>query len=287
MKTRIWISAATLALASSLLAQDTIQVQQQAADRTKAALDALQVIEAARAVPDGAAWQVVTGDVLIMPLNWEAPLVSGHPYSAVARTITRSPDGAHVDRSVTEMIYRDDQGRQRRELNGGKNISILDPAAGVTYNLSPETKTATKRVLQPSTIANQTKASSQSPFEMASAQARNRPNLTVEDLGTQVVNGISAQGVRTTSVTPIGTIGNDRELKNTVERWVSTDLHVLVKSVTTNSQSGATTYELTNLILGPPDPTLFEVPAGYTIQEGGRGGRGASVPIQFQPSQKK
>jgi len=219
-------------------------------------------------------------------VTWEAPLISGHPYSATARTITRSPDGKNVDRSTSEFIARDDQGRTRREFNsspsmpgsdGGRmplNISIVDPAAGVGYNLNVEKKVAMKRTLNPAMIENQTRVPNQSLLELARAQSVNRPNMTVEDLGTQVVNGVAAQGVRTTTTTPAGTFGNDRDLKTVVERWVSTDLHILVKSITTDSRSGPTTYELTNLQLGAPDPSLFQVPAGYTVQEGpGRGGR--------------
>ena len=279
MKTRICLSAAGLALATSLLAQTTQDEQ------VRQALEKLQTLRTqmldAQQAAAGAAVQLTPRDVELIPLAWEAPLVSGHPYSATGRQVTLSPDGAHVDRSVTEMIYRDDQGRTRREMEGGKNVNILDPAAGVAYNLDAERKVAMKRTLAPAALANQSRVPTQSPLEIATAQARSRPNMSVEDLGTQVVNGVSAQGVRVTTVTPIGTFGNDRELKTTVDRWISPDLHVLVKSVTTDSRSGTTKYDLTNLMLASPDPSLFQVPAGYSVEEpGGRGGRGTPVPIK-------
>ncbi|HTX39001.1 MAG TPA: hypothetical protein VME43_28445 [Bryobacteraceae bacterium] len=272
MKMRICISAAGLALAAPLLAQTSSQ------DRTTARVDAaLQAVEQYANAVTGPAWQLITIGAGI-PLNWEAPLVSGHPYSATARTVTYSPDGAHIDSSRSETIYRDDQGRTRREINGGEHVSILDPAAGIGYNLDTERKVAMKRTLPPATIANQTRVPTQSLMELATAQAKGRPNMAVEDLGTQVVNGILAQGVRMTTTVPVGTFGNDRELKTVVDRWVSNDLHVLVKSITTDSRSGATHYDLTNLVLGPPDPSLFQLPAGYTVQEGGgRGLRGGAI----------
>jgi hypothetical protein len=270
MKTQICISAAGLVLATSLLAQNLPEIDA----LRQAEVDLLNL------------QQVIRSGV---PLSWESPLVSGRPYSAIARTVTRSPDGSHVDRSETETIYRDDQGRTRREINNGRNISILDPAAGVAFNLNTETRTAMKRVLQPAAYAAQAKVPSQSLLELATAQAKSRPNMTVDDLGTQVVNGVSAQGVRTTTTIPAGTFGNDRDLKTIVDRWVSTDLHVLVKSITTDSRSGPTTYEFTNIIVGAPDAALFQVPAGYTIQEGGgRGGRGGVLmPAPVQPGNKK
>jgi hypothetical protein len=279
MKMLLCITAAGLALAASLPAQ--IPPEQQA-------YQALQQLE-----------QVRIDLTSAIPSSWEAPLISGHPYSAVAKTITRSPDGAHIDRSVSETIYRDDQGRTRREtngganisildprtrreINGGANISILDPAAGVAYNLLVSQKVAMKRALGPAMLESQTRLPNQSLLEIARAQAAARSNMTVEDLGTQVVSGVSAQGIRTTTTIPAGTFGNDRDLKTVVDRWVSTDLHILVQSVTTDSRSGPTTYELTNLVLGAPDPSLFQVPAGYTIQEGPGGGgrRGATQPVQ-------
>ena len=106
----------------------------------------------------------------------------------------------------------------------------------------------------------------------------NPANVTVDDLGTQTVNGIAAQGVRTTSIIPAGTFGNDRDLKTVTERWVSEDLHVLVKSVYTDSRTGSTVYDLINISQTSPDPSLFQVPNGYTVQEGGRGGRGGAMP---------
>lgn len=259
MKVQIWISAAGLVFAASLQGQTP---QEQAVRR---AMDQIQ----------NTLQQISVGAVgPMLQLSWEAPLLSGHPYSAMARRVTLSPDGAHVDRSDSEAVYRDDEGRTRREANGGSTILITDPVAGVAYDLNPETKTALKRTPPPQLFANQSRLPGQSLLEIARAQANRQPNLAVEDLGTQVVNGVSAQGVRTTRTIPAGTLGNDRDLKNVVERWVSTDLHVLVKSVTTDSRSGTTTYDLTNLVLGSPDASLFQVPAGYAIQEGGgRGGR--------------
>lgn len=345
MKTRICVTAAGLALATSLLAQTTPQ-QQQMLDKAKAEVQALldaqkasgetetaqqklmdklkaqmeMLAAAARerqattgttvpggrggAAPNltdietlrqyaidaaGLQLQVVgSPGVLGLPVSWEAPLIPGHPYSATARTVTMSPDGQHVDRSETEVVYRDDQGRTRREINGGRNISILDPASGVAYNLNSEMKTAMKRVLTPTSIATQSRAPNQSLLELATAQAKGRQNMTVDDLGTQVVNGVSAQGVRVSTIVPLGTFGNDRELKTVVDRWVSTDLHVLVKSVTTDSRTGSVNYDLTNLALGPPDASLFQVPAGYTVQEGGRGARGGMImPAPTVPPARK
>lgn len=75
--------------------------------------------------------------------------VKGAPYSA--ETIVESSqslaDGNHIARKTTGRIFRDGEGRTRREedrQDGSIGISITDPVAGVAYSLDPGTKTAWK-----------------------------------------------------------------------------------------------------------------------------------------------
>jgi hypothetical protein len=224
----------------------------------------------------------VPGDVLTSSLS-DVPLISGRPYSATGRTIAYSPDGKNIDRSDSVRVYRDDQGRTRRESNGGKNISIMDPVAKLGYTLLVDNKTVLKRPLS-ATLTEKLSEMQQARMELITEGARGGPRnsrATAEDLGTHIVNGVSAQGVRITTIIPTGTFGNDHDIKTSTERWVSNDLHVLVKSVYTDSRTGATVYDLINIIQSAPDPALFQVPAGYTVQEGGRG-RGV-IPLTDGP----
>jgi hypothetical protein len=364
MKTRVWGSVVSLMLGAPLFGQADLDVTAQ--------LRQIQI------VPLGT-------PVSAIPMAGEVASISGKPYCAIGRTVEYSPDGAHVDRSESNRVCRDEQGRTRRETNGGRIISIIDPVAGLAYSLQTETRTAMKRsiavtrplnvTLQPAdsapislrmmnqsvkalfdtaaklagikvlwdpemvlspkdqfnidlksvtleqalnTIAAMTKTywkplnsatifvtgdltkltdASASPstapqtslVEAAREQARrissggrgggaNAANATVDDLGTQVVNGVTTQGVRTTSIIPTGAFGNDHDIKTVTERWVSEDLHVLVKSVYTDSRTGSAVYDLINISQAPPDPSLFQVPNGYTLQEGGRGGRRGATP---------
>jgi hypothetical protein len=97
-----------------------------------------------------------------------------------------------------------------------------------------------------------------------------------ESLGTQTINGISAEGTRITRTLAAGQIGNDRPIQIVFERWYSPDLQVLVKSTRTDPRFGTTTYTLTKVQRTEPAATLFTVPSDYTVQQGGpmRGGRG-------------
>ncbi len=89
--------------------------------------------------------------------------------------------------------------------------------------------------------------------------------VSVEDLGTLTVNGVPARGTRVTTLVPVGAIGNDKEFRSVAERWFSPDLNLLIKSVSADPRFGTTTYELTNIGRQPPDPSLFQPPAGYSI----------------------
>jgi hypothetical protein len=91
------------------------------------------------------------------------------------------------------------------------------------------------------------------------------PNEIIDDLGTLSVNGVSARGTRVTTVVPVGAIGNDKEFRSVSERWFSTELNLLIKSVSTDPRFGTTTYELTNITRHSPDPSLFQLPADYTV----------------------
>ena len=230
---------------------------------------------------------------------------AGKPFSATVTTQTTQTlsDGTRVSQTTTTVEFRDAEGRVRSETQPAasssgemKVITIRDPVAGVTYRLDPAQKSALKLAMpgNPPTVpaaggrgrsGNAPPASTRTANEQlvyvelealrnqlgAIRTAMNNPNETVEDLGTATVNGVPARGTRLTTVVPVGAIGNDREFRGISERWFSSDLNLLVKSVNTDPRFGTTTYELTNISRQPPDPSLFQVPAGYdVVSNGGR-----------------
>jgi hypothetical protein len=70
--------------------------------------------------------------------------VVGAPYSGeeVNETSQTLADGTRIHRETKTTVYRDSQGRTRREAPD--NITITDPAASVTYFLDPKTMTGQK-----------------------------------------------------------------------------------------------------------------------------------------------
>ena len=88
-----------------------------------------------------------------------------------------------------------------------------------------------------------------------------------ESLGSQMIEGVEAEGTRITHTIPAGAMGNERPIEATYERWYSKELQldVLIKSV--DPRSGESTQQMTKISRGEPDPALFEIPPDYTVQE--------------------
>ena len=93
-------------------------------------------------------------------------------------------------------------------------------------------------------------------------------NEKKEELGKQMIEGVEAEGTRTTITIPAGDIGNERPIEIVSERWYSPELQLVVMTRHSDPRMGETTYKLTNINRSEPAKTLFEVPADYTIKSG-------------------
>jgi len=195
-------------------------------------------------------------------------VVKSVPYSAqaVLESTQTLGDGTHITRKSTALLYRDSDGRTRREQtmdalgpfavsgDAPRMISINDPVNGVDYILDPQSKTARKM------------SSSGGP----PPHHREPPPASeskTESLGKQTIEGVEAEGTRSTVTIPAGQIGNDRPLEIASERWYSQTLQVVVLSKHKDPRMGETVYRLTNINRSEPPRSLFEVPSDYKIEE--------------------
>jgi hypothetical protein len=176
-------------------------------------------------------------------------------------------------------------------------VFINDPVAGINYVLDPRTRTARKMPPfrfsyssgEPSNTAPGTAprvrlqvekevftnatpppapqaVGGGQPIEMfrISADPRNRKT---ESLGKQVIEGVEADGTRTTMTIPAGEIGNEQAIEIVSEKWYSQELQTVIMSRHNDPLVGETVYKLTNINRGEPAHSLFEVPSDYTIKE--------------------
>ena len=91
----------------------------------------------------------------------------------------------------------------------------------------------------------------------------------VEDLGKQFMEGVSAEGTKTTMTIPAGQIGNELPIHVISERWFSPELKILVMSRQSDPRFGETSYRLTNITRGEPSPDLFDVPSDFKVFDPG------------------
>ncbi|HEY7333736.1 MAG TPA: hypothetical protein VH639_02555 [Bryobacteraceae bacterium] len=215
-------------------------------------------------------------DTTVLDEGFGAKVVRGKPFSATEErhSLQILGDGTRIETTQKNRLFRDSQGRTRvEEMNG--TASIFDPVAGFRAEIDPAAKTARKGGF---VALNRLFLRTQP----APGSTKGVMSETTENLKPQLVNGVMAQGVRTTMVIPKGQIGNDRDIKVVTERWVSNDLQMLIKSTNSDPRFGETTYQLTGIDQREPDASLFQIPASYTVVNDGlgRGRSPVSLPLR-------
>ena len=251
----------------------------------------------------------------------EGGLVKNAPYSAQATTETtqRLADGNRISRKTTANLYRDSEGRTRREETRGtagaspepiQTVFITDPVAQTSMVLDSGARTVRKmpkmrflpapspdgaaamkvaaemdhvmirKIAPPEAGLGEgpslsdmaaIKALDESRAIMrksASPDAANaNQNVQKESLGTQSIEGVRAEGTRTTLTIPAGAIGNELPIQIVSERWYSPELQTVVMSKHSDPRMGDTVYRLTGINRAEPARALFEAPADYTVME--------------------
>jgi hypothetical protein len=208
--------------------------------------------------------------------------VTGAPLTAVL-VVTRDTtlaDGNKIHNESQSKMYRDTEGRVRRELavdlattaTGKVNrnfIVINDPVAGKRYMLNPDNKTAHAMPQRGARHANSSgDPANATPGSEGPGGPDGPGNVTKEQLGTKTVNGVQAEGVRVTRTIPAGAIGNDKPIEVVTERWYSPDLQMTVMMTHTDPMMGTVTAKMVSVVRGDPDPNLFQVPSDYKLETG-------------------
>lgn len=230
--------------------------------------------------------------------------VKGAPYSAEAVTETTQTlaDGNRIVHRASSNLYRDSEGRERREESfeklgawnaegePAKAIFISDPVAKVSYSL--DTKGRTARKMPAPFMAATTKREAESSARMITrgpvethvaittsgrpgdvvysynrVTGTDKPPAKVEHLGKRMIEGVEAEGTRTTVTIPAGQIGNEKAFDIVSERWYSAELQMTVLSRHSDPRTGENVYKITNVNRSEPLRSMFEVPADYTVTE--------------------
>jgi hypothetical protein len=179
-----------------------------------------------------------------------------------------------------------------------QTVFINDPVAGINYHLDPQEHVAYK--MAPMNFKFERRVPSPPPEGAAGVRTGNHEefrleiappdalihggagqagfsvgwvgpqnrNAQTESLGKQNIEGVDAEGTRTTVTIPAGEIGNEKPIEIVSERWYSAELQTVVMSRQSDPRFGENSYRLTNISRTEPARSLFEVPADYTVKEG-------------------
>lgn len=178
-------------------------------------------------------------------------------------------------------------------------VSITDPAAGSAYVVDTKTNTVSQTMMKVRTSGDASGAttvtaqatggsgvyvtSEKQQFERGAVMRErvrepivtaaggentffyvNGPEAmgeaTREDLGQQTIEGVTATGMRTTTVIPAGAIGNEQPIRIVSEEWTSPELQALVLTKHSDPRTGETTYRLTGITRTEPPKSLFDAP---------------------------
>lgn len=199
------------------------------------------------------------------------------PYTAefkITRVQTLA-DGSTLTRETTEVFARDSQGRwmsattmasMAEDQTPRTNVNVNDPVARThSFWLVPGQKATVTSMPDPATRAGCTAAVS--PLLEAQPESQ-RIQPTVEQLGTQTIQGLEVRGSRVTHTYPPGSIGNSEQLVRTDETWFSTTPGlngILVRQVNDDAQMGRTTREMVKFTQGEPDASVFQPPQDYEV----------------------
>ncbi len=228
--------------------------------------------------------------------------------TATTETTQVLADGNRIVNKTESSVARDSQGRTRREetmsnlgpvaMNGPKLVFINDPVAKINYLLDLNNQTArvtkipdgapggpgTVSAAGPGVIRSEASGVSTVNVQKRVLISGSNPGVEqrividsgndpsqskTESLGTQMIEGVSAEGIRTTHTIPAGQIGNERPLEITSEVWTSPDLQMVILSKRNDPRFGETVYRLTDIKRAEPDPSLFQVPSGFSVNNNG------------------
>ena len=211
-----------------------------------------------------------------------------------------------MNRNTKATMYGNRNERTRRQASVGaigpwaaagespKHIFISDPVTEVSYMLDPQTHTAQKiltvkdkffatgkagpgtqafmirRGVAAGSVSAEGKggamAVTEGTFELPIAKGA-APDIKSDSLGKQTIEGVAAEGTRSTVTIPAGVIGNELPIQSVSERWYSPELQTIVMTKRSDPRFGETVYRLTNIQRTEPPASLFELPSDYTVND--------------------
>jgi hypothetical protein len=191
---------------------------------------------------------------------------SGRDHIAWTRTLE---DGSVVSTELYAFLARDSQGRIYREhvsfvpVNSNRpmkrrEIDLLDPVA--------HTRTVCIMAKRHCAITNYY-ASEKFVPPPTGPQDHGTRYLSREVIGTDTIDGFPVLGTRETLTINAGAVGNTQPLVTTKEYWYSPDLEINLLTTRKDPREGTQIIHVIDLSRADPDPSIFQVPANFVVED--------------------
>jgi hypothetical protein len=183
-------------------------------------------------------------------------------------TMPRLADPSGFAKERAELKEKIDKLRAAGATEAGVNVTnevVIKEGASVAYSSVARTGVATGG----GAVIRGVRPSMPMPVGGGVFSWTSDAEVNQEQLAPQTIEGVVAEGTRATFTIAAGKIGNERPIVTVNERWYSQELQAVVLSKNSDPRMGETTYRLTNIDRSEPDPSLFQVPTDYRVEEGG------------------
>jgi hypothetical protein len=196
--------------------------------------------------------------------------VPNAPFSATVDITSQEflPDGsinvltsiAHVARANTGQIYNESRRLVPPSFQGEPALvsaHIYDPNTHLNIFYNPFQHIARESLFHGPPAAPANTVPTRIPA--------NNPYFRQEDLGSQVMNGLTLNGIRKTHIIPAAQSSTAKDVVITDEYWYSPDLSIYVVIKHDDPRTGEQLVAVTNVNRSEPAASVFAVPAHYKI----------------------
>jgi len=200
--------------------------------------------------------------------------VADAPFSAdvVSQATLVLADGTPVTRETHGKMFRDSAGRTRSETelpssvagDARRIVTIVDPVQRTSMVLDVAAKSATVVHLPAAPVGNASNLKLATATQVGRASVKQLTPSGAEDLGAMMMEGFAVTGTRRAGASEAAK-GPTQNI--VTESWFSKELKVDLLVSRQGPKSDSRTTRLTNITPGEPDPTIFQVPADYTVRD--------------------
>jgi hypothetical protein len=188
------------------------------------------------------------------------------PFTATLRIewVRKLEDGSFLLWKSHELVARDSNGRTFREFRKFASdgdtretplymLKYCNPATHEMYTCGPQGRTCRLSPYH------------EPPPEVVVSLQRNNDRVTRVSLGNSLISGVETVGSKESTIVSADEAATDRPITTTREFWYSRELGIDIVLKRYDPRVGSQNFLVDNLIVGEPNPSLFEVPAGATI----------------------